>query len=252
MAGLQPKSQVPPAVSLPNQGAIEKAASADGLGVEEWLSRSVLASLAADENPPSTQSAKIIKSGAQQGKERSRLSFPGGAGDDLLPPAPGIETPTVAEAASPGTAETDATGMSFAESFGAARLAEILNRAAAAESNKTESPAVVPSAVPLVVVPSGSPPSRLHPNIGRWASGAVLIVLFIMTTWVWVLPALKPPGGGAGAQPDLIAQVPPAPAAKAGKAAAKSGKAAATDAKAGGQKAAVPKAPPRPAIDPSR
>ncbi len=113
-----------------------------------------------------------------------------------------------------------------------------------------------PSSVPLVVVPAGRPSSRLRPNIGGWVSGAALIVLLIMAMWVWVLPALKPPGGKAGARPDLTAQVPP-PAhttvekspTQADIAPVQTGKA--TGAKAGGQTAAIPKTPPRPAIDPS-
>ena len=256
LAGLTHRAggpEAPPAVSLPNQRAVEKAASAAGLQVEEWLSRAVLESLATDESPPTVRTAGIITPGASQGLAsrglesqgagRNEPEIPGATGGNLPAPTPEIDD------LPPGASKTTAGGMSYAESFEAARLAEILNRAPAAQPIKPGTQAVVPSSVPLVVVPAGRPPSRLRPDIGRWASGAGLIVLFIMAVWVWVLPALKPPGGKAGARPDFTAQVPPPIPTKPEKAPARTGKA--TDAKAGDQTAALPKAPPRPAIDPS-
>ncbi len=238
--------EAPPAVSLPNQRAVEKAATAAGLGVEEWLSRAVLESLATDENPPLVQTAGIVTPSTsqglpQQGAGREEPSFPGAPDDNPPPPRPKTDDPLPAAPGNdkppPAIEGNRAGGMSYAESFEAARLTEILNRAPAARPIKSEPQAVVASSAPLVVVPAGSPPSRLRPDIGRWATGAGLIVLLIIAAWVWVLPALKPPGGKAGAQPDLTAQLPPQTAAKA--------------AKTGGQTAAIPKAAPRPAIDPS-
>lgn len=267
LPGMVGGPEAPPAVSLPNQRAVEKAANAAGLQVEEWLSRAVLESLASEESPPPARTTAIIASGSRREVDRSEPSRSAGAGNGLLPLAPGIErrppagqalAPT-GEPALPKTADTggtDSGGMSYAESFEAARLAEILNRAPAARPINSESQTAAPSNVPLVVVPAGSPPSRLRPNIGRWANGAGLIVLLIIAAWVWVLPALKPPGGKAGARPDLTARVPPPVPAEATKAPSKATKSAgkagkATGAKAGGQTAAIPKAPPRPAIDPS-
>lgn len=220
--------EAPPAVSLPNQRAVEKAANAAGLEVEEWLSRAVLESLATDESPPSARSGEIVKPSAGQGLpwQDAGITEPAfsDAGGDTPPPSmPDSET------LPPGATENRAGGMSYAESFEAARLTEILNRAPVARPLNTEPPSAGASLVPLVVVPAGSPPSRLRPNITNWVSGAALIALLIVAAWVWVLPALKPPGGKYGARPDLTAEVPPAPP----------------------KVAALPKPPPRPAIDPS-
>ncbi len=249
--------EAPPAVSLPNQRAVEKAANAAGLQVEEWLSRAVLESLATDESPPTAQTNRIIKPGASQGTQRqgtqsTQPSFTSTPSENALPSEPGIETPSPARetlapagnALSPVKAGRAGTGMSYAESFEAARLTEILNRAPATESIKSESQATVGSSVPLIVVPAGSPPSRLRPDIGRWATGAGLIALLIIAAWVWVMPALNPLSGKAGERPELTVQVPPSAPVKAAKAAV-------TGTKEGGQTAAIPKTPSRPAIDPS-
>lgn len=256
LAGLAHRAggpEAPPAISLPNQRAVEKAAIAAGLQVEEWLSRAVLESLAADESPPSARTTGIIVASTSQGLERqgagrNQASSSGAAAGKPPPPTPENDDPPPQV---PGPPENRAGGMSYAESFEAERLAEILNRAPAARSIKPESQAIVPSSVPLVVVPAGRPPSRLRPNIGGWVSGAAIIVLLVMAVWVWILPALKPPGGKAGALPDLITLVPPPAPAKAEKTPTKAEKAAPTGAKTGGQTAAIPKTPPRPAIDPS-
>ena len=266
--------EAPPAVSLPNQRAVEKAANAAGMPVEEWLSRAVLESLAANETPPSEQAVTKPESSVRENES----SYRAGVNDDLLPYTPGPESPepestgnistgevspvmSTLRTESPGNQTTapahdsilpgaatvakDAGGgLSYAESFEAERLAEILNRAPVEQPAKSELQAVVRSTVPLVVVPGGSPPSQLRPDIGRWASVGGIVALLIVAAWIWFLPVLKPPAGKLAV---FTAQLPQS--GPAGKAAATG--TTATGTTPGGQTAAVPKAPARPAFDPS-
>jgi TPR repeat protein len=216
----------PPAVTVPNQKSVAKAAQAAGIPVDEWLSRAVLESLATS----SLESAAELAGRANSTPGHLAQAEPPALPNTLTAPPPGLNdtrpqpalpqaffaepAPAVSFRVADDTALLERDGKPIAipkdprtwRASSAAR-AEIENAVVGFDPSGLD-------ALQLTEALSSPPEPPVRSGVGKkLAIGVGLGTLVVLAIVTWVVPQIVKPQPGAGGRSD-VAKTLPKPAAK--------------------------------------
>ncbi|HUT51289.1 MAG TPA: hypothetical protein VM325_18310 [Alphaproteobacteria bacterium] len=229
----------PPAVTVPNQKSVTKAARAAGMPVEEWLSRAVLDSLATSSlEGTGAQAARTNNTPSASAAPAEPLPAPPTLMPTTIPAAPPtLSHPKPAAAATPYGFVAEPAGSEGTAFFERGRDLTDLPQPVAIpkEPSAWKATSAAKAEIENAVVgfdPSGldalqltealsSPPEIAKPgsSIAKLAIGAGLGLLVPLAIAIWVVPLVVKTQPAADGQSDVAAALPKSavkPAAKAG------------------------------------